>query len=99
MSDKKKRGAAKCKKMFLDPNNQTVEFNEAGLAIGANASKFISFACLEFRTRIPYYKLVKDIDEQKYVDVWEYIKETWKIPNDNAKETVIQQGKDSMRNF
>ncbi|KAF5776698.1 putative Ulp1 protease family catalytic domain, papain-like cysteine peptidase superfamily [Helianthus annuus] len=99
MSDKKKRGAAKCKKMFLDPNNQTIEFNEAGLAIGANASKFISFACLEFRTRIPYYKLVKDIDEQKYVDVWEYIKETWKIPNDNAKETVIQQGKDSMRNF
>ncbi|KAJ0829032.1 hypothetical protein HanLR1_Chr00c0049g0699071 [Helianthus annuus] len=99
MSDKKKRGAAKCKKMFLDPNNQTIEFNEKGVAIGANAGKFISFACLEFRTRIPYYKLVKDIDEQKYVDVWEYIKETWKIPNDNAKETVITQGKDSMRNF
>ncbi|MFS7913862.1 hypothetical protein Hanom_Chr02g00146751 [Helianthus anomalus] len=41
ISYKKKRGAAKCKKMFLDPNNQTIEFKEEGLAIRANAGKFI----------------------------------------------------------
>ncbi|KAI3797373.1 hypothetical protein L1987_32629 [Smallanthus sonchifolius] len=85
MSNSGKRGSAKCKKKFIDAKNVTIEFNEDGLAIGTNASCFMSMVGLEFRTRIPYHELAKDVDKKLYDEVWNNIKQTWNIPNDHAK--------------
>ncbi|MFS7900664.1 hypothetical protein Hanom_Chr00s129774g01814951 [Helianthus anomalus] len=99
MSNKRKRGAAKCLKKFNDPEECTVKFNENGLAIGKNAATFKSWVGIEFRKRIPYHKVAKQVDKQLYDDLWDYIKESWKIPNNDAKDTVVKLGKVSMRNF
>lgn len=74
MSKRGKRGVSKCKKKSNDPDKSTIEFNENGLAIGENAALFKSCLGLEFRKRIPYYKLVKDIDKKLYNDLWEHMK-------------------------
>ncbi|KAI3742329.1 hypothetical protein L1987_60009 [Smallanthus sonchifolius] len=99
MPPKRKRGPAKCLKMIKDPKDFKIEFDSNGLAIGETAAFFMSWVGKAFRKKIPYYKLVKDIDKQLYNDVWDSLKKDWKIPNDDAKSTIIKQGKVAMRNF
>ncbi|KAL8217242.1 hypothetical protein R6Q57_024079 [Mikania cordata] len=74
MSNKRKRGTAKCKKKFLNPDQFKIEFDKNGLAKGENKSFFMSWVGLEFRKQIPYHKVVKDIDPKLYDDIWEYTK-------------------------
>ncbi|KAI3794420.1 hypothetical protein L1987_37051 [Smallanthus sonchifolius] len=99
MPPKRKRGPAKCLKMIKDPKDFKIEFDSNGLAIGETAAFFMSWVGKAFRKKIPYYQLVKDIDKQLYNDVWDSLKKDRKIPNDDAKSTIIKQGKVAMRNF
>ncbi|KAI3725691.1 hypothetical protein L1987_65483 [Smallanthus sonchifolius] len=69
MSNSGKRGTAKGKK-FTDAKSATIEFNKDGVAIGPNASSFMSRVGLEFRSRIPYHLLAKDVDKKLYDAAW-----------------------------
>ncbi|KAI3821128.1 hypothetical protein L1987_08685 [Smallanthus sonchifolius] len=73
MSNSGKRGTAKGKK-FTDAKSKTVEFNKDGVAIGPNASSFMSGVGLEFRSTIPYHLLAKDVDKKLYDAAWINIK-------------------------
>ncbi|KAK9078276.1 hypothetical protein SSX86_002333 [Deinandra increscens subsp. villosa] len=94
-----KRGAAKCNKMLKDPKSCTIDFNKNGLAIGKNKDEFKTWIGIAFRSMVPYHLVAKDIDKKIYDKVWDYIKISWKIPNDNAKGTVLKEGKAMMRSF
>jgi hypothetical protein len=80
MSDKEKgkgkgkRGASKCKKKFLAPDQFTVQFDASGVAIGENAASFMSWVGVEFKKKIPYDKVAKDVDSKLYDEIWEYTK-------------------------
>ncbi|KAL8243412.1 hypothetical protein R6Q59_009670 [Mikania micrantha] len=74
MSNKGKRGKFKCKKKFLLSGQFKIEFDKNGLAKGENKSFFMSWVGLQFRKKIPYHKVVKDIDPKLYDDIWEYTK-------------------------
>ncbi|KAD5960907.1 hypothetical protein E3N88_12379 [Mikania micrantha] len=99
MSSKGKRGKSKCKKKFLYSGQFKIEFDKNGLAKGENKSFFMSWVGLQFRKKTPYHKVVKDIDPKLYDDIWEYTKEKWNIPNDQAKCVTLKKGKSSMRSF
>ncbi|KAL8215937.1 hypothetical protein R6Q57_022774 [Mikania cordata] len=99
MLNKRKRGASKCKKKFMDPTQFKIEFDDTGLAIGQNRSIFYSWVGVECRKKIPYHQLAKDVDKQLYDDVWEYTKESWNISDDKAKHVTLKKGKANMRSF
>ncbi|KAL8240576.1 hypothetical protein R6Q59_013931 [Mikania micrantha] len=99
MSSKGKRGKSKCKKKFLYSGQFKIEFDKNGLAKGENKSFFMSWVGLQFRKKTPYHKVVKDIDPKLYDDIWEYTKEKWNIPNDQAKCVTLKKGKSFMRSF
>ncbi|KAK1415668.1 hypothetical protein QVD17_31453 [Tagetes erecta] len=99
MSNKKTRGAAKCKEKSLKPDDFTIEFNANGIAIGENAAKFMSWIGVECRKKIPYNKLANQVGSKLYDEIWEYAKQSWKIPNDHGKQVTLSKAKIIMRNF
>ncbi|KAI7732611.1 hypothetical protein M8C21_001663, partial [Ambrosia artemisiifolia] len=99
MSEKKKRGVSKCKRKLLHPDASTVDFDEEGYAIGLNATSFMSWIGVEFKRRIPYTKVAREVDSTEFEDIWKYAKDIWKIPNDLGKAKTLSKGKDIMRHF
>ncbi|KAI3826832.1 hypothetical protein L1987_00888 [Smallanthus sonchifolius] len=93
MSEKRKRRASTCKKKLLSSDQSEIEFNANGIAIGKKAADFMSWVGAEFKNRILINKVAKDVDSKLYNRIWEYTKETWKIPDDHAKHTTLRKGK------
>ncbi|KAK1421690.1 hypothetical protein QVD17_24231 [Tagetes erecta] len=88
MSNKKTRGAAKCKEKSLKPDDFTIEFNANGIAIGENAAKFMSWIGVECRKKIPYNKLANQVGSKLYDEIWEYAKEISQKATASAKKNV-----------
>ncbi|XP_076909133.1 uncharacterized protein LOC143566274 [Bidens hawaiensis] len=97
--EKRTKGVSKCKKKFLNPDESTVAFDAIDRAVGKTGGEFMSWIGVEFRNKIPYNKTVREINPKAYEDIWQFAKETWKIPNDDAKIITLEKGKSIMRRF
>ncbi|KAI3773434.1 hypothetical protein L1987_47963 [Smallanthus sonchifolius] len=93
ISEKRKRGASTCKKKLSFSNQSGIKFNANGIAIGEKSADFMSWVGAEFKNKIPINKVAKDVDSKLYDCIWEYAKETWKIPDDHAKHTTLRKEK------
>ncbi|GJT08302.1 RNA-directed DNA polymerase, eukaryota, reverse transcriptase zinc-binding domain protein [Tanacetum coccineum] len=98
MSQRGKRGKTKGKKTY-PPESFYIDFNEDGLAIGPTRYRFATWFSLELKSRISYNLEWDKVPEAMKDQLWLSAKETWNIPNDNAKSTQLRIANDLFRKF
>ncbi|GJS67330.1 hypothetical protein Tco_0681894 [Tanacetum coccineum] len=81
------------------PESFYIDFNEDGLAIGPTRGRFASWFSLELKSRISYHLEWDKVTEAMKDQLWLSTKETWNIPNDNAKVTQLRMANDLFRKF
>nr|GEV39602.1 ulp1 protease family, C-terminal catalytic domain-containing protein [Tanacetum cinerariifolium] len=77
----------------------TTTYSPDELAIGPTRYRFATWFSLELKSRISYNLEWDKVLEAMKDQLWLSAKETWNIPNDNAKSTQLRIANDLFRKF